>query len=1354
MYSSFNKKCHHFSNLIIGLFISLFMISSCEHEIPVENQTDTTPTASVRNLNATAGDKTVYLSWTNPSDSDFYGTRITFSPSVSGVSQPVVIEGESSENSSTVFNGLKNGIEYTFTLVALDKNQNKSKTVSIKATPKEPADTTPPKEVTELKAEISDTSVILTWKNPDDSDFSSAQITFIPDANGIAQPIIIEGKSSEAASTTIHGLENNVVYTFTLKTIDKKQNQSQGVQIKATISDTTPPEEVKDITTEIGDKAVILMWTNPDNSDFSSTLITFTPEVEGIEQPVIVDGKPSETSKAKIEGLEYDTEYTFTLKTIDKKQNQSNGIQIKTTPTDTYPPEKIKDISAVAGDKAVTLSWTNPGATDFEGIQITFTPEVSYIPQPLVIRGEANKTANTTISGLQNDTTYTFKITAFDKVGNKSETVSVKASPCDKTPPAEITNISATAEDKSVTILWTNPSDTDFTKTQITFTPEVEDVSQPIFVTGLSNKPMEYTINDLQNDTEYTFTLKTIDNNNNASEGKIIKVTPEDRTPPEEISDFTLVPNHNRITLNWLNPSDIDFYGVEISSNPASGTLSQPVFLQCNPSEQKELTILNLENDVEYEFTIKTIDTYNNKSEGIQKKAVPKASTLSMSVTLPNDNGHITLTNDKAPIQVSVSSSHEITKAVWKKIETNDSTDLETLINNPQATSFNIDNSNDETIINVTENGFYSIVVQNEEGLVECKTVQIKTIDKTPLPELTTFSVSCDGKKITVIWRNPTTVSQYDAPIREIIISYIYNDDANDVDNSEKSVTTFQSVTNCSTLLYVPEKKSLDDYVRVTIKIIDQVGNITESTSELIPCFLCKETTIQNIKSSISNLTENAKIIVSGNFENNDTSSIKEGLETLYSKNDTIKVSLDLTATTGLSILQSSAFYGCSNLSTIYLPNSITEIKSSAFQSCEGIKRIELPNNLRIIGVHAFDSCSSLKTIYIPENILYIEQEAFARCTSLETINIPKGISTISKSTFLGCKSLSQIIIPKGITTIDETAFSGCSVLSSITLSNTITNIKDTAFKDCVKLTAIHYSGTIEEWCTKKFSMPTTTSYNLYIDNIKIQNVNIPKIASKINDGAFAGCISISEISISDGITSIGDKSFFGCTNLKNIHIPASITSIGKSAFYGCKSLSSIIIPEGVKSIGASAFRLCTSLRNITIPSSLTSTDDQSFPIIRLTENPSDYRLYIYYTGTLEQWCTKTWSFDADSDTQRRKYDLYINNEKVSNIVIPDNITSLSEGAFCGCSSIINVTISDGVNGIGRYAFEECPNLVEVTIPETVISIGYRAFYLSKNLKNLNMTGTWINSTGTTISSDYASNFIYQSGASYSWSRQ
>ena len=205
-----------------------------------------------------------------------------------------------------------------------------------------------------------------------------------------------------------------------------------------------------------------------------------------------------------------------------------------------------------------------------------------------------------------------------------------------------------------------------------------------------------------------------------------------------------------------------------------------------------------------------------------------------------------------------------------------------------------------------------------------------------------------------------------------------------------------------------------------------------------------------------------------------------------------------------------------------------------------------------------------------------------------------------------------------------------------------------------------------------------------------------------IGDREFEGCTKLTSVTIPDSVTEIGEYAFNRCTGLTSVNIPSSVTSIGDSAFYGCTGLTSITIPDSVTSIGRYAFSGCTSLTSVTIGSGVTSIGEYAF-------NDCTNLARVDYTGTIAQWCIITFK-GGSSNPLYYSHNLYINNSLVTDLVIPDSVTSISNFAFSGCTSLTSVTIPDSVTSIGRYAFSGCTSLTSVTIGSGVTSIGEYAF--------------------------------------------
>ena len=355
----------------------------------------------------------------------------------------------------------------------------------------------------------------------------------------------------------------------------------------------------------------------------------------------------------------------------------------------------------------------------------------------------------------------------------------------------------------------------------------------------------------------------------------------------------------------------------------------------------------------------------------------------------------------------------------------------------------------------------------------------------------------------------------------------------------------------------------------------------------------------------------------------------------------------------------------------------VVGIGDAAFLGCTSLTSITIPNSVTNIGISAFYGCSSLLSISIPNNVTNIDNNAFRGCTSLTSVTIPNSVMSIGDYAFYGCTGLTSITIPNRVTYIGEYTFKGCTSLTSVTIGESVSEIGKSAFESCTSLTSVVWNAihcvnfiipdapfpnsvTSFTFGEKVEHVPAYLCYDMSV----LASITIPNSVTSIGGDAFSGCSSLTSVTIPNSVTSIGTYAFQGCSSLSSVTIPNNVTSIEAGAFSGCSSLTSITIPNSVTSIGSSAFDGCSSLTSVAIPSSVTSIEKRTF-----------------------RGCSS-----------------------LTSVTIPNSITSIGESAFEGCSSLTSVTIPESVRSIGNSAFSGCSSLTSITIPNSIRSIGDWAF--------------------------------------------
>ncbi len=428
----------------------------------------------------------------------------------------------------------------------------------------------------------------------------------------------------------------------------------------------------------------------------------------------------------------------------------------------------------------------------------------------------------------------------------------------------------------------------------------------------------------------------------------------------------------------------------------------------------------------------------------------------------------------------------------------------------------------------------------------------------------------------------------------------------------------------------------------------------------------------------------------------------------------------------GVTSIGSFAFYGCSGLTSVTIPNGVTSIGSGVFRECSGLISVTIPNGVTSIAASTFSGCSGLTSVTIPDGVTSIGSEAFYGCSGLTSVTIPDGVTSIGSEAFSGCSGLTSVTIPDGVTSIGSEAFSGCSGLTSVTIPNGVTSIQD-AFTKCSNLALmVVLSSTPPKvttiGATKLVMVPTGFEGNYanaevwknaiiipYEDPaiISFKDQNVKEICvehwDKNGDGELDTWEAMSVQDISNtfksnvtimkfdefeyfkAVTTIGYGSFCKCVNLRSITLPKFVNNIAggwnqeSGAFAWCSSLISIDIPCTINSIGGYAFFGCSKLSAVHIED-------------------------------LTAWCNISFADYNNSNPLSVAHHLLLNGEEVTDLEIPDGITSINVRAFDGASSLTSVVIPESVTSIGNRAFRDCSGLTEVTIPASINLISENVF--------------------------------------------
>ena len=386
-----------------------------------------------------------------------------------------------------------------------------------------------------------------------------------------------------------------------------------------------------------------------------------------------------------------------------------------------------------------------------------------------------------------------------------------------------------------------------------------------------------------------------------------------------------------------------------------------------------------------------------------------------------------------------------------------------------------------------------------------------------------------------------------------------------------------------------------------------------------------------------------------------------------------------------------------SNTLTLYGSGDMDNFYKCPFPNNQNIRHVIIENSITSIGEFAFYQCTSLFSIDLPDSLIQINSKAFYLCQSLSSIIIPKSVAILKYNIFSGCKSLSSVIMLGNISIIPENTFYQCSSLSYFAYKGIINpNIQysHSPFNGTYQLKSVdvEYLFQGDTFCGILINRapPEKLEYKgeydenlLYTFNTSSNVLTISGSGNMTNyNSTYSPFLSFryitKQVILDENITLIGDYAFYDFKSLLSINIPDKVISIGKYAFYYCSSLSSIKIPDTIKIINDYTFSHCIALTSINI--SLIN--------------------YIY-EGAFS-YCYNFTSFDLPNSIKRIPSYCFQGCINLISISIPDTITDISSYSFEACKSLVSIKIPISVDYISVGVFSNCINLISINIPDSI----------------------------------------------------